>query len=575
MTLGWLLLIALVFPAQAQQADRCRPADVVKCPEDFYAAPGTASQSDKAPISQAIQSALDARNRRVTLDEDLSKLALYIKNPKLDPDRRTPDKLEADLVKTGHARKAAEAEEYRLFNSAVALAESAYHLTPPRTSFPDAPRGGEVASWKPRFSKLEKLDEKTQRWRARTDDEIKKESSQTMINIDGKKVPMAAFAAQTWSDGRISLHWLAFVRNAGTDENPKYVPDPDLLASLIAHETVHWVREHRRRDSSIKSQIFESYAGEAAGCAAQAHLLQAQGNPAASEFLDLSNRYLEQARQMTGAPEDITWEELERLHPDWLPVGGHGRALRSGVPLPQEPGGIDGLEWAREQSGRSFNESLGSLADLAGEARRVADAHQAGRNAQSERERQARRDRWAQEDTRKSAAWDYLVATAKLACTDPDSLEEQVRLNKVVAADVDSLYLMDRLAKTQASGWDNVGKGLSACQQTLVNHLLRSRKPVAIYDLLGWARDYRAANPTLGEGIARALSEFFDAVGRVSAPNESAPNPGVPPQDRGGEVPDRPSPPREREAPADSDRGGIYVPPCMQQGGSGRCLRWG
>lgn len=575
MIFRWLLPIALVIPAHGQEGGRCRPANVVDCPEVFHATPGVASKADKDVVSQAIQRALDARQRRLTLEADLSNLARYIKNPKQDPERRTPDKIQADLVRTGHARKTAEDDEYRQFNGAVALAESAYHLTPPRTSFPDAPRGKEVTSWKPRFSKLEKYDETTGRWRARTDDEIKRESSQTMINVGGKKVPMGVTAAQTWPDGRISVHWLAFVRNDGTDDNPKYVPAPDMLASLIAHETVHWVREHRSREISSKLFIFESFAGEAAGFAAQGHLLQAQGNPAASEFLDYANRYLDQASQMSGMPEDITWEKLERMHPDWLPVGGHGRALRPGVPLPQEPGGIDGLEWAREQSGRSFNESLGSLADLAGEARGVADAHQAGRNAQSERERQARRDRMAQEDSRKSAAWDYLVATAKLACTDPDALEEQVRLNRVVAADVDSLYLMDRLAKTQASGWDNLGKGLSACQQTLVNHLLRSRKPVAIYDLLGWARDYRAANPTLGEGIARALSEFFDAVGRVSAPNESAPNPGVPPQDRGGEVPDRPSPPREREAPADSDRGGIYVPPCMQQGGSGRCLRWG
>jgi hypothetical protein len=568
--LGWLPLIGLVLAAQAQPAGRCQPATVVDCPEAFYAAPGAASRQDKEEVSRAIQRALDAQTRRAALDLERSNLALYIKKPSLDPDKRRPDELAAALVKAGRSRKAAEDDEYRLFNAAVALAVPAYNLTPPRTAFPDAPRGAEVVPWKPRFSKLEKFDETTRRWRARSKEEIEVEASQA----DGKAVAMGVSAAQTWSDGRISLHWLAFVRNGGTRANPVYVPDPDFLASIIAHETVHWVREHRRKESTSRMGIFEAYAGESAGNAAQADLLRKQGHPAAAEFSKNADQYLEQARQMTGAPDDVTWEEVASLHPDWLPVGGHGRALPPGVPLPPEPGAIDGLEWAREQSGRSFRESLGSFADLAAEARRAADAHEAGRQAQSERERQSRRDRMAQEDARKSAAWDYLAATAKLACTDPDALEEQVRLNKAVAADVDSLYLMARLAKTQASGWDNVGKGLSACEQTLVNDLLRSRRPVAVYDLLGWARDYRAANPTLGESIARALAEFSDALGRVPAPTGAAPGSESPPSESRDDVPERTSPPRERDAQPDGERGGIYVPPCMQVGGSGRCIRW-
>ncbi len=381
---------------------------------------------------------------------------------------------------------------------------------------------------------------------------------------------MGVFGAQTWPDGRISMHWLAFVHYAGTRNEPKYVPDPDALAGFIAHETVHWVRAHTRDEiSDSRTRIFEAYGGEAAAYAAQAELLRKQGNPSGSEFSDHSKRYFAQARQVTDMPADVTWEDIKRLHPDWLPVGGHGRALPPGVAAPKEPGGIDGLEWARDQSGRSFTESLDSLGELATNARRTADAHATGREAERERERQARRDRLAQDDARYSAAWDYLVATAKLACTDPDSLEDHVRANRVVGADVHSLYLMDRLAKTRESGWSSVGKGLSACQETLINGLIRSRQPVAVYDLLGWARDYRKENPSLGESISGALHEFLDAVGRVSPPNEEpAPSEAARPAQPAS--PETTSPPREREA----DRGGIYVKPCMHSDGGGRCIRW-
>lgn len=573
MIFPWIPLITLVVPAQGQQAGRCRPANVVHCPEGFYAAPGTASKRDKDAVSRAIQDALDARLRRIEEEKALALLAEYVNNPSLDPRNRTVDKLTSLFYEAQRARKAAEDAEYDLFNAAVAVAVPAYNLTPPRTSFPDSPRGKETNPWNPRFSKLEKYDKKSLRWRARTDKEIEDEAAATPADDGRERPPLGVFAAQTWSDGRISMHWLAFVRNAGTRRSPVYIPDPDGLAALIAHETVHWVREHRAKDSTSRMRIFESYAGEAEGNAAQADLLRKQGNPSAAEFSGYSQRYLEQARQMAGMPEDITWEQVERMHPDWLPVGGHGRALPPGVPAPAEPGGIDGLEWARDHSERSFAESLGSLGDLAADARRAADAHESGREAHRERERQERLARLAQNEARQSAAWDYLVATARLACTDPDSLEEQVRLKRAVGADADSLYLMDRLAKTQASGWDNLGKGLSACGQTLINRLLRNRGPAAVYDLLGWAREYRQQNPSLGESISGALIEFFDAVGQVPAPGESTSPPEAPRRGSEETVSETTRPPRERDMTTGGDRGGIYVPPCLQEAGR-RCVRW-
>lgn len=583
--LRWISIFALVVSAQGQPPGRCQPANVIDCPEVFYAAPSTASQREKAAVSRAIQDALDARFKRVEEEMDLALLAVYLKKPSLDPDKRTPDELATAIVKGGHARKAAEDAEYKQFNAAIALALPAYNLTPPQTSIPDSPRGKETAAWKPRFSRLEKFDETKNRWRARDDQEIIDESAdaaRTSANAGGNKVEFAAFAAQTWTDGRISMHWLAFVRNTGSIQNPKYVPDPDVLAGLIAHETVHWVRGQVPTASTSRTQIFDAYAAEAAANEAQAELLKKQGHASASDYFAYSAQYAEQARQVTGMSADVTWDKIKEKHPDWLPVGGHGAALRPGVPAPVEPGEVDGLEWAREHSGITFTESLGPLGDLAAEARRAANAHTAGREAHRERERQARLGRLAQEEARQSEVWEYLVATTKLACTDPDALEEQVRLKRVVGADANSLYLMDRLAQTQAAGWGNVGKGLSACQETLVNSLLRSRQPVAVYDLLAWARDYRSGNPSLGENISGALHEFFDAVGRVSPPNPGTPpsETAPPPQsesprrepDQGAAETTRP--PRERDAMQDTTRGGIHVPPCREEAGGWRCIRW-
>ncbi|TPW21416.1 MAG: hypothetical protein FD126_703 [Elusimicrobia bacterium] len=367
--LHWIILLPLVVPAQGQQIDRCRPANVIECPEHFYATPSTPSLSVKADISRAIQNALDARFNRVKVEYDLAKLDVYLQTPALDPDKRTPDELAAAAVHGRRARKAAEDEEYKRFNAAIALALPAYNLTPPQTSIPDSPRGKETNPWKPSFSKLEQFDEKTRRWQARTDEEIGDEAAEaerTVVRVGGKDVTFGVFAAQTWPDGRISMHWLAFVRSAGNRRNPHYVPDPDALAGLIAHETVHWVMSQgRRNDFSSQMDIFFDYSVEAAAYAAQANLLQQQGNPAAADFFDYSNQYSAQARQVKEMSSNVTWDEIKRLHPDWLPVGGHGAALRPGVPAPVEPGEVDGLEWAREHSRISFTESLGSLATRA------------------------------------------------------------------------------------------------------------------------------------------------------------------------------------------------------------------
>lgn len=585
MSLSGLLFVVQTLPVQGQQPERCRPPNVIDCPERFYAAPGIASPSGRAAVARAIQEALDARLQREKEETNLANLTLFVKNPSRDPDKRPVNRLNADFYQAQRTRKAAEDAEYRLFNAAIAAALPAYGLTPPQTSIPDSPRGKETVPWKPRFNKLEKFDETTGRWRPRTKEEIRDESadaSRTSADIGGKKVEFAAFAAQTWPDGRISMHWLAFARNIGTNESPVYIPDPDNLAGLIAHETVHWVWVQAPRASTSRTEIFDAYAAEAAANEAQAKLLQMQGNAAASDYFAYSAQYAEHARQVTGMSVDVTWDDIKEKHPDWLPVGGHGTVLRPGVLPPSEPGEADGLEWARERSGTSFTESLGSLGELAADARRAANSHSTGREAERERERQARRARWAQEDARQSEVWDYLVATAKVACTDPDALEEQVRLKRVVGANADSLYLMSRLAQTQASGWDSVGKGLSACQQTLVNRLLRNRGPVAVYDLLAWAREYRKQNPSLGENISGVLNEFFDAIGRASPPKPAVPPSEAtpPPQnesprrepDEGTVEPSRP--PRERDSIQEAERSGINVPPCREVGGGWRCIRW-
>jgi hypothetical protein len=234
--------------------------------------------------------------------------------------------------------------------------------------------------------------------------------------------------------------------------------------------------------------------------------------------------------------------------------------------LPEpEPLRLDGDRFAADLGAiQSTARGLREAAETAfGERQRVREEAQ---RAQDERLRSIRRAREEAEE----ASWVYLVAMTNLACNDPEALGAQVRAGNVVGTNLGSIHLMRFRDQAQsATGWGSIGKRLGPCQEALIARIINNRGPAAVYLLLDWAEQYRAAHPTLGERVGNALDEFFGALTRV-APETPAPQSPLPSV---GGSPEPPRQPRERSRAGDGERRGVYVPPCLQEEGR-RCIRW-
>lgn len=234
-----LILLTLWAPAlQAQVTGDCRLVES-RCSIKFMPAPTAPSPDSKKLVVGALakvktaelaeRAASDKLNTRA--HEVAAELAESI--PWYNPRKVVPDH-EIEAAKASdptYLRLMAEHQSavtlnYNAHNAAIAEVLKAYQLVPPITDFAGDPRAAEVnmvaKPWFPHYSEQEKRDERTGRWRKRTDEELKDE------RLKNSAVGGGVAAALTRGDGAIQIWGQAFA-------------SPEELAITIFHETSHWL----------------------------------------------------------------------------------------------------------------------------------------------------------------------------------------------------------------------------------------------------------------------------------------------------------------------------------------------
>lgn len=322
------LLMAAV--AQAQTSRNCADsnAEVSACPGNYLPQVVIPSASDK----QAVIDALAKMGQAVIVEDDAYKQLARIKS-RIEGDPHQ----DGDYVKQLQVVQFATTKKYDLANDAIRLAVAAYSLTPPVGDFTGDPRAAALTTvkpWIPRYSEREIYDDASGRFRRRTPEELRSEAAKSQAAIGGAG---NVAAARTWSKGEISMFDQAF-------------QNPDDLATLIYHETSHWVdiaaKPGGGRDSDPPIVTFQSEADAYARSAKIAKLLGRNF----SQMENLAAQYQLQAKESGGR----SWEWVIVNRRQWL---GTDRRGPLGMAPAEPETGSDGEAILRQKMAETLRQA--------------------------------------------------------------------------------------------------------------------------------------------------------------------------------------------------------------------------
>ncbi|HBL18960.1 MAG: hypothetical protein A2X36_15015 [Elusimicrobia bacterium GWA2_69_24] len=553
-----LISLALAAPVAAQEKiDPCKPPQlsIGNCPNKFLPTPHAARNPDpndprdvKKLISNLISQALHAET-----EENVARLALDAVRENLLKakaggygEREKIDTLRDEFLKAQRTLEPIREAKYRLYQAAMSLTVRAYGLEPPQKSFPNDFSLEKMPGWEPRFSELEIYDNRSRRWRPRTTPEegaLKDQLAQTpVISAGNQRFDMGLPGGKFWpKDGRISIFRQAFV-----------TMDPDDLASLIYHETVHWV--DFMSDSRARMDPYEEFVREARAYSSQAVFLQKLGKTgAAASAQAISDQFDKQAKTVARLGRDLSWPQLltNPITRTWLPPSNLDGSV---VPSPDFDRRTtwDDLEQAKAGSENSFYEGVNRLGEIAGDIQEGAAAGERERRERNSLRGEELRKAWKARDRKIEGAWEYLRTTAGLACSAPEAFAEQMRSGAVIDVGMSDIELTMYLTRYSGSGPGT----LNSCESHILAKLNRTGHPVRAETLLVWAKEYRDSNPTLLRRFTTSIGDFFKALaGMLDGPDAGAtPRVGTDPgEDR---TPSQPERGRENREPHDSAIGG-------------------
>ncbi len=493
--LAALMLTSL--PARAQVSCDGPQPDVSSCWQSYLPQPKVPDESERTRINSLIKNAFEKQKAAddATLKAKTAKAA--IASGKSD---MTDDAYIALVEKA----KRLTADKWAAFHDVVDAAKSAYGLVPPRTSFKDDPNAlyTHVLPWSPRFSEQEaNHNGKLER---RNEEDLKKEAERhTITDSEGRSISYGPAAAWTDETGAIVLYGVAFEKDGK--------PDADILASYIAHETVHWIWQVRSGGNVAKVPV-DYYQNEQAAYTFQAAVLSRLGRDD-SPAKQVAAQYARQAELSRG----MSWREVEARYT--------GKFLDAQEPRAPFSAG-EALSGGNSEKIKLDGEAefldtwRSDIAPLMAE-RRKDEAWEAARrkqDAEELREATAEVEAWEQAQLKweadlkhTSQAWDYLVALVHTACVAPYDLEDQARDGAVY-----DVGLPADLIKSWAADWKRDG-ALSACQVEVMKDIADYPGMMPLSAVVAYGRKYVADHAPRIK-VPRSFSEARDSYRSSGAP---------------------------------------------------------
>lgn len=390
------MLLIVSLPAGATGLpDKCQPPLVSisdrDCLEYYMPAPTPPTAAAKLLVSQAMGDISQAKfyetqsrdvwKRAKAQIEALSKRASQAdREAAIQHYVASARALRADMNRVREAR-----------NKAIQETIKAYHLEPPQKEFSKDERLEErwrMNSWAPQFSEDEKWDANLGKWRPRSEEELDAEilDNARRSAESGLKFSVGPTLGQTqFATGRMDIFAEAF----GLDGNSN--GDPDQLAILIHHETVHWVDSVSRAGVVHPEDKFES---ERLAWSRQADFMKKLGRPGAEGARERARQYGKQAA--VAHDRKLTQKQIETgfQYRGWL----KGSMPQAG-PVRPEPDRVGAED--------EFYKDISEGAELARYAKEIA----------IELMRQKKKD--------KNRLFEELMSLARRACTSPEFIDQR------------------------------------------------------------------------------------------------------------------------------------------------------
>ena len=444
-------------------------------------------------------------NDKLVTAENFEKMKIPIMS-RIDDERQVPKDESVDeenerlkrLTEDRNELKTIQTEKAQAYQDAIDKTIDLYRLRPQVTTqqLPrDVPYLQPASPWLPTYSENELPGHRL------TTEENRRLWEERGIIYSGKDVPPAIGGGTTLDDARIFIFHGA-------------ITSPKGIASVIYHETVHWL-DHNALGRTPNPA--EDYASEV-----RAYQKQID----AKDIFGYSQNDVDTLRKIRNSygerisDASISWGEERAKHPlESL----YGAALSE--PSQNE---LENPEPIRDSGDNSFFQGLKHAGQVSQEDRDTYAAQNAAREAEEKLSpeylayradqdaQSAERSKYAEMEIAEQRRYqehfydmirrtDYLVQMVGLACSDPDSLEYAARQDKVPGVGISDLDLSWELDRTDTN----------ACQNYILRGIIHSRGPISGKDLLAWAREYRRAHPSQLVRFTTEIGDMFRAMGKA------------------------------------------------------------
>lgn len=518
------LLILLALPAAAgpAPADPCKPpyASITTCPDNYmpFTIQTPVSVADKDAITILVKAAQATEALETTARTDW--VLAGVKYRAID-DKNSAKAAKALQDYDDFAKKLRQAKlaTQTAYDAAIAETASVYHLTPPIADFTQDQSLGEpwraMQPWLPRYSTEEIRDLVTGQLRRRDPQELAKEeganhAEAAALGLSGWRMP--AGASTDIRTGQMRIFGTAVFDDKGRIS-------PDQFATLILHETIHWV------DSVSKAGKFHTPAAKYR-LEARAYANASKLNAALGNHADAAAQSATAAQYKTQADEsarlNLTFPQIkvDPYYRRWLRVPDTADVKGSGV----NPGDPESQKAGGEES---FLDGLERMRDASVQARETARA--LDERERKEREDWQRRDhaafmaRIAARDAAVRAAYQYLKTAAGLACANPEQFLRESQGGAVISAGVDQLDFSNFLSSDiNEVGWKSIGIKPNDCQEEVMRKMIYSREPVGPATVAAWANSYRNAHPGILKRFVTSVNDLFESKGSYETESRRA-----------------------------------------------------